>query len=107
MADLTAPQHREQSLALLARGQALPTASEQRHGLLLEALTHATLALSAPHEPFRFDVSPGQLVAVPTKEPTPEPTPEPTDASAKEPTPQPARKATPRRRTTTPKDTAA
>lgn len=70
--------HRETSLDLLDRGSRLPATSPQRVGLLLEALTHATLALSAPSVPpaalTAVDRPVAALVtaeALPASEPTP------------------------------------
>lgn len=89
MAEPSTASHREQSLDLLDRGSRLPATSPQRHGLLLEALTHATLALSAA------DVPPVELTVV--TPPAAVPAPELAEAPAPE--PAPATKAPKRRRT--------
>ena len=104
MAEPSPAEHREKSLDLLDRGSRLPATSPQRVGLLLESLTHATLALSAPLPPGRLEVV--QLSDVLAGH---VPAPEPAEAPAAEPTP--SAKAPRRRRTpstpTPEKDTAA
>lgn len=87
MADLSPTEHRERSLALLDRGSHLPASSTQRVGLLLESLTHATLALSAPSS------APATLTAV--EAPTPLPADEPTPSKAPRRTRTTVKKETP------------
>lgn len=89
MAKPSPAEHREKSLDLLDRGSRLPATSPQRVGLLLESLTHATLALSAPSGVV-FELA---ALAAPEASPAEAPAPEPAEE------PAPSAKAPKRRRT--------